>query len=375
MTEELNDRLLGHTLELVQVRSVSGNEAAIVRVVREMAPAGGAYELVDDEDTCSVYLPAKRRPGAPLVLVAGHLDTVPLAGSAPGRREGDVVHGRGAADQKGGIAVMLELMALGAMGALPSDLDIGFVFFGREEVGVSALAPCLKRNPELGEAALAIVTEPTGNAVEAGCVGNIVARVVVRGEAAHSARPWLGRNAIHEAVQTFAPIADLPVRDVELDGLIYREAVSLTAITGGAAANVIPDLVEATVNMRYAPDRSATAAEAWLHELVPSCGNVRLEVQSNARAARPSLASPFVQRLIAACDLPVRPKQAWTPVAEFAAAGIDAVNLGPGDPSLAHRDDERVTGAALARCIDVLRAFITGPDGAGPRGVPSASWA
>lgn len=352
------ERLAALTLALVDIESVSRQEAVIVERVRASAPTGSAFELIDDEDTCLLYLPAFRRSGVPLVLFAGHLDTVPIAGNVPGRREAGVVHGRGSCDQKAGVAVMLTLMQDMADGTLVPSMDVGFLFFGREEIDVSALAPCLRRHPELTEdAALAVVTEPTDNAIEIGCLGNLNARVHVRGVAAHSARPWLGDNAVHAGIQALASIADLPVRDVEIDGLVYREVINVTTIAGGVAANVIPDELVATVNFRYAPNHAPAEAEARLRELLGH-HRVQVEVLSNAAGGPVSVTNPLVQRLRTTGDLQVRPKQAWTPVAEFGEAGIPAVNFGPGDPAYAHRDDEQVTQAALVRSYEVLSAWL-----------------
>jgi succinyl-diaminopimelate desuccinylase len=257
---------------------------------------------------------------------------------------------------KGGLAVMLALAADGARGAA---VDVGYVFFGREEVPIaeSALLPAFDRVPVLREAALAVILEPTANTLEVGCTGNLQAVVRVRGRAAHSARPWHGDNAIHAAIEVLAPIADLPVRDVDVDGLVFRDVVSVTTIAGGVANNVVPALVSAEVNMRYAPNQGPAEAEKRLRDLL---GDPRAEVEivSDAPPGRVCLNNPLVGRLRAAGDLEVRPKQGWTPVAEFGMAGIDAVNLGPGDPRYAHSDDEQVGAAALVRTSDIVSAFL-----------------
>ena len=177
------------------------------------------------------------------------------------------------------------------------------------------------------------------------------------GEAAHTARPWLGRNAIHAAVAALAPVSDLPVRDVEVDGLIYREVASVTSIQGGVAANVVPDRATAHVNFRYAPTHTPAEAERRLRELLghPSAA---VEIVGNAPPARPPSENALVERLRTAGDLAVGPKQAWTPVAELGLVGVDAVNFGPGDPQYAHRDDEQIEVVALVRSYEVLRAFL-----------------
>jgi succinyl-diaminopimelate desuccinylase len=273
--------------------------------------------------------------------------------------DGEIV-GRGAADMKGGCAVAIELACALAAG-LGSDLAVGFLFFGREEISSdrSPLPGVFERNPALGSVDLVVMLEPTANALEVGCLGNIEAVVNVRGTAAHSARPWLGENAIHRAAEVVRRIAELPDRTVEVGGLPFREVTSVTEISGGVAPNVVPDRVRATVNHRYAPSRSPQQAEAFLRGLVRTEG-VELEIRSNAAPAPVVAEAPLVRRLRQAGGLEVRAKQAWTPVAQFAAVGVDAVNLGPGDPALAHRDDERVRVADLVRSFDVLRAFVVG---------------
>ena len=245
MTDDLGRRLAARTLELVDLPSESGDEAAILARLRELVPPA-RFTVADDGDAALLFLPRARRPHAPLVLLAGHVDTVPAAGNVPGRIDGDAVVGRGASDMKGALAVMLEVAddaeALGA-----SDLDVGLLFVGREELPIteSALLPLLERCPAIREADLALVMEPTANELEVGCMGNLNATVRASGRAAHSARPWLGENAIHAAIQALAPLVDLPTRDVEIDGLVFREVVSVTRIEGGGARNVIPDRVEA----------------------------------------------------------------------------------------------------------------------------------
>jgi succinyl-diaminopimelate desuccinylase len=353
---DLGERLAARTAAFVAIPSESRGEAAILAEIRRQVPE--ALSVVDEEDSVLLALP-ERRPGAPLILLAGHVDTVPIGGSAPGGREGGTVHGRGAADMKGGLAVLLEIAEASAGGGLRSDLDVGFVCFGREELpfGESALMPLLDRRPEVRETALAIVMEPTDNALELGCLGNLHATITFDGEAAHTARPWLGRNAIHAAILALAPVADLPIRDVEIGGLVYREVASITAIEGGLATNVVPPRATASVNVRYAPGQTAEEAERRLRDLLadPPTG---VEIVGNAPPGPVPAGNPLVDRLRGAGDLSVRPKQAWTPVAEFGLIGVDAVNFGPGDPQYAHRDDERVEVAALVRSHDVLRAFL-----------------
>jgi succinyl-diaminopimelate desuccinylase len=354
--DEVRGRLAARTLELVGVPSVSGDEGAMLEVVRSRLP--DRLEVLDDRDAVLFVALGERRPGVPFVVLAGHVDTVPDAGTLPGSSDGDVVVGRGAADMKGALAVMIEL-AHELAGRPQAELDVGLCFFGREELPwtESALMPLFERCPSILAADLAVVMEPTSNAIEVGCLGNLNATVTVEGRAAHSARPWLGANAIHGAIAALAPLADLPDRDVTIDGLTYREVLNVTTIEGGVASNVIPDRVRARVNYRYAPGHTPREAEQRLRELLaPSGADVRID--GNAPPGPVTVRNPLVDRLRAAGELAVGPKQAWTPVAEFAAGGVDAVNFGPGDPQYAHRDDERIEVDALVRCRDVMRGFL-----------------
>jgi succinyl-diaminopimelate desuccinylase len=348
----LADRLAQRVLELVDVPSESRSEAALAaRVLDALGDAAGAR---DAGDTC-VLAGATRRGDRPLVLLAGHLDTVPEQGNLPGRIADGWVHGLGAADMKAALGVMIELAL-----APPPDatVDVGFVFFGREELpfGDSALTPLLAREPGLAEADLVVVMEPTGNELHAGCVGNINATWTVRGTAGHSARPWLADNAIHRAGAGIAALAGLEPVDHVFAGLTFREVVSAVTVHGGVARNVIPDTCVVEVNMRYAPGTRPEAAEARLRELCEPYGELRIDGHAPSGAVPEG--NPLVQRLVAAGGLEIAPKQAWTPVAEFAAAGVDAVNFGPGHPRYAHRRDERVAIDALVRAHDTLTRFL-----------------
>ncbi len=355
---DLGARLLARTLALVDVPSAGEDEAGILAFLREILP-GAPFRVADDRDAVLFLAPQRHADGRPFVIVAGHVDTVPPNGNVPGRLDAGAVVGRGAADMKGALAVMVELASVLAGRPDDAEVDVGFLFFGREELPItrSALLPLFDRCALVRDADLAIVMEPTANAIEIGCLGNLNARITVRGEAAHTARPWLGRNAIHGAIRALGPIVDLAARDVDVDGLIYREVVSITSFAGGIAGNVVPDQAEVQVNFRYAPTRSPDDAEAYLRGLVEHEG-AALDVIGNAPPGPVTVHHPLVERLQEAGDLELGPKQAWTPVAEFASIGVPAVNFGPGDPQYAHRDDERVDGAALVRSYVVLRAFL-----------------
>lgn len=343
-------------LELIDVPSESRGEQRLAEhVLRVLREAGVAVR--DAGDTC--VLAGATEPGSrPLVLLAGHLDTVPAQGNLPGRVEGGAVHGLGAADMKGALAVMAELAIDRARSAGDGDrVDLGFVFFGREELpnDESALQPLLEREPGLRAADLAIVMEPTAGELQAGCLGNVNATWAFRGRSGHSARPWLADNAVHRAARAIARLADVPPVEHRFDGLTYAEVVSVTMVEGGIAGNVIPDSALAHVNYRYPPGMSAAAADARLHELCDAHGE--LSIIANAPSGPVPLGNPLVERLRLAGSLAVAPKQAWTPVAEFGLFGVDAVNFGPGEPPLAHTPDEQVQSSALARAYAVLDEF------------------
>jgi succinyl-diaminopimelate desuccinylase len=326
------------TLQLVDVPSESRQEAELVALVRRLVPLEPLY----DDGEVLLY----GDPAAPVVL-AGHLDTIPAQGNIPGRSADGVVLGLGASDMKGGIAVMIELARAGAPGR--------YLFFNREEVPVSeSPLPGLFATDLLAGTELAVVLEPTDCILHAGCLGNIQARVTFHGESAHSARPWTGVNAIHELVRGLESLVRLEPLDVELDGLVYREVVSAVRVEGGIASNVIPAAASVELNFRYAPGRSRAEAEQRLRDLVP---HGELEILSNSPSAPPALGNPLAQKLRELVP-DVAPKQAWTPVAQFAEQGIDAINYGPGATAYAHKVDEQIPVASLEQCYATLRSFL-----------------
>ena len=330
--------LAARTLQLVDVPSESRNEAELVALVRELVPLEPLY----DDGEVLLY----GDPAAPVIL-AGHLDTIPAQGNIPGHIAGGVVHGVGASDMKGGIAVMIELVRAGAPGR--------YLFFNREELPVAeSPLPAFFATDLLAGIELAVVLEPTDCILHAGCLGNIQARVTFHGESAPSARPWTGVNAIHELVLGLEQLVRLEPLDVELDGLVYREVISAVRVEGGIASNVIPATASVELNFRYAPGRSRAEAEARLRELVP---HGEIEILSNSPSAPPSLGNPLALKLRGFVP-DVAPKQAWTPVAQFAEQGIDAINYGPGATAFAHKVDEQIPVASLERCYTTLHSFL-----------------
>jgi succinyl-diaminopimelate desuccinylase len=339
-------------LQLVNIPSVSRQEQQITAWIEERVAELPELSVILAWPDAVVFGP----PGRPDVVLAGHSDTVPEQGNLPGRLLAGEVHGLGASDMKGSLAVMLALAA--ELPSLEVTLNPLFVVFGREEVAIaeSVLARLFDACPAILDARLAVVMEPTANRLQAGCMGNLGAELVFHGVAAHSARPWLGVNAIHEAVRGLRQVVEAGPQEVVLGGLPFREVVSVTEIAGGVANNVIPDRVTCGLNFRYGGHRTPVQAEARLRELVGPAGE--LDVISNAPAAATAVDNPLLQRLRAAGELTIEPKQAWTPVAEFAGRGLDAVNFGPGDPGLAHRQDERISVDAMAATLSILRRFL-----------------
>jgi succinyl-diaminopimelate desuccinylase len=341
--------LAQRALDLVNIPSESGSEAAIHSYVDDNTPL---ERVLDDGETLLVA----KRDGKPLVLLAGHLDTVPAQDNLPGRIDDGAVVGLGASDMKGGVAVMVEL----ARWAVETELahDVAFLFFPREELGPARnpLPAVFERTSLIDEAVLVICLEPTDNTLQLGCLGNLVARVVFEGRSAHSARPWLGVNAIELAFDGLKDVFALEPRDADVGGLVFREVLSVTELHAGIASNVIPGRAEAVLNFRYAPDRSPEDAESRVRELVER----DVEVLSNSPPAHVPSSSPLVERLRTAGGFDVQPKQAWTNVADFAARGLDAVNLGPGATRYAHAVDEQVEIAELERTFAALQHFLLG---------------
>jgi succinyl-diaminopimelate desuccinylase len=343
-------RLAEATLTLVDVRSVSRAEREIAEVVARAMPWEPTWR---DGET----LWYREAGEGPLVVLAGHLDTVPPQGNLPGWIANGAVHGLGASDMKGGLAVMAELARARAAKPAAPGLRFGYLFFPREEVSVvESPLPTFFGTGALDEAALVVVLEPTDNEIHAGCLGNLVARLEWTGESAHSARPWTGVNAVGLAVEGLTPLVRREPVEVEAGGLVFREVVTVTRIEGGVADNVVPAAATATVNVRFAPGRSVDDAVASLAELAAPTG-ASVTVVAASPSAPVATENPLAERLRAVGDLAVAPKQAWTPVAQFAERGLDAVNFGPGATAYAHRRDERVEIAELVRAYEVLSRF------------------
>jgi succinyl-diaminopimelate desuccinylase len=350
----LADRLAARTLELVDIPSESRSEDAIREHLLKLVPQTLVPEYAGDE--AFFFTPANRRD-VPLVALIGHYDTVPAQDNLPGEIRNGAVHGLGASDMKGGLAVAIELVR-DLHERAPGPYDVGLVLFGREELPSkhNPLPALFSGSSAIHETALAIVLEPTDGRIQAGCLGNVVARLVFHGRSGHSARPWLADSAIERAVGGLSALLRLAPRVAVVGGLEFKEVVSVTRLEAGIADNVIPGEAKATLNLRYPPDRTPDEAEVYLRSLTPD--GATLEISSNAAPARVVTDTALVRALRAAGDLAIEPKQAWTNVADFTANGIDAVNFGPGHTAYAHRQDEHVEIDALVHAYETLERFL-----------------
>lgn len=355
--------LLALTAELIDIPSVSRNEREITDWLEaELRPVPW-LELTRVGEN----LVARTQLGRPMrVILAGHTDTVPVNGNANARLDGDRLYGLGASDMKGGLAVMLE--AARTIGE-PA-VDVTYVFYAREEVAAieSGLGELFDARPDLLSGDIALLGEPTGGGLEAGCQGTMRLKLVLVGERAHTARPWMGRNAIHRLGGLLAHLDTYDERRPLLQGCEYREALQAVHVSGGVAGNVVPDRVELLINHRFAPDRSpAEAHEHVLSVLGPwLTEDDTIEIEDESAGALPALDHPLLAGLVERNHLDVRAKLGWTDVARFAAHGVPAANLGPGDPTLAHTANEFVERADLDRVGEAVRDLLTTAAGVSP---------
>ncbi|MEC4018448.1 succinyl-diaminopimelate desuccinylase [Streptomyces sp. H27-D2] len=340
------------TAQLVDIPSVSLDEKSLADAVE--AALRALPHLTVDRDGDSVV--ARTNLGrAERVVLAGHLDTVPIADNLPSRLDADgVLWGCGTSDMKAGVAVQLRLAA-----TLPEpNRDLTLVFYDAEEIAAefNGLKRLVEKHPEWLAGDFAVLLEPTGAKVEGGCQGTLRVRVETTGRRAHSARSWLGENAIHKAAPILARLATYEPRHVDIDGLIYREGLNAVMIEGGHAGNVIPDACAVIVNFRFSPDRDEAQALAHVREVFAGYDVV---VTDSAPGALPGLAHPAAAAFVAAIGTEPAPKDAWTDVARFSALGVPAVNYGPGDPKLAHTREEHVAVAAVLEAERKLRGWLT----------------
>ena len=348
--------LLGRTAALVDIASPSRAEGPLVDILESELRGHGHLEVtrVGDNLVARTMFGQRQR-----VILAGHTDTVPAVGEAGARIDGGRLHGVGSADMKGGLAVMLDLAAALTEPAV----DLTFVFYAREEVASieSGLGELFDVRPDLLVGDIAILGEPTDARVEAGCQGTLRMRFELGGVRAHTARPWMGRNAVHRLSGLLAVLDAYEARAPVIDGCQFREALQAVAIEGGSGGNVVPDRAAITVNFRFAPDRSADEAVAHVRGLFAAFledGDV-IEVLDRADAAPPGLDHPLLAALVERCATPVMAKLGWTDVARFAAHGVPAVNFGPGDSTVAHTADEYLDREPLERVRAVLVGLLT----------------
>lgn len=343
------------TRQLCDIESVSGNEHGIADAIEAALEHHPHLTLTRDGDAlvARTALGRERR-----VVIAGHTDTVPLNGNLPTRFESedgvDFLWGRGTVDMKAGVAVQLKLAAdLSEPG-----VDVTWIWYDNEEVDSdrNGLGRLAANHPELLSADFAILGEPTNSQVEGGCNGTMRIELRTTGKRAHSARAWVGVNAIHAAAPILEILAAYEPVSIAVDGLVYREGLNAVAIEGGIAGNVIPDGCTVTVNYRFAPSRTSLDAEAHLREVF---AGFELTVVDSADGARPGLDAALARQFLDAVGGQARPKYGWTDVARFSALGTPAVNYGPGDPLLAHADDERVAIEQIAECERGLRAWLS----------------
>ncbi|MBW8481406.1 succinyl-diaminopimelate desuccinylase [Actinomadura parmotrematis] len=351
MRLDLHADVVDLTAALVDIESVSGDEAAITGAVEDALRALPHLDVVRDGN-CVVARTGLGR--AERVVLAGHLDTVPLNGNLPSRRDGSRLYGCGTSDMKAGVAVQL---ALAASIAEPSR-DVSYIFYDCEEVdadrnGLNRLAA---ERPDLLAGDFAVLMEPTGGLIEGGCQGTMRIEVAVTGERAHSARAWMGSNAIHSAGAVLDVLRAYEPKLPVVDGLEYHEGLNAVFISGGVAGNVIPDACTVTINYRYAPDKSEADAEAYLRSLFPDHA---VTVVDSSPGARPGMDHPAAVAFVGATGAEVRAKLGWTDVARFSALGVPAVNYGPGEPTLAHTKGEYVETPLITEALERLTAWLS----------------
>lgn len=346
--------LIERLLELVRIDSVIGNEKPLCDFLEQRLTACTDYEIQRVGN--SFAMRPRRRDHARLVALVGHLDTVPPSGDNPARIEGDRLCGLGSSDMKSGVALMWDLLEN------PPErpaYDLAFIFYDGEEGPYegSGLGPLMSEVGWLAEIDLALCLEPSDNVLQLGCLGTIHAELTFRGRAAHSARPWQGQNAIHEASGLLARVAALEPVDVRFESLCYREVFSLTTARGGSARNVVPDAFSLNLNYRFAPGRTLASAQKQIEELVGGEAEIRwVDLSPSGDIPREN---QVLERFRRTTGVDIAPKQAWTDVARFSTRGIDAVNFGPGENAMAHQPDES-TSIALMRAGDrLLRRFLT----------------
>jgi succinyl-diaminopimelate desuccinylase len=341
---------------LIDIESVSGQETEIADRAEQALRRYDHLEVLRDGN---VVLARTELGRSERVVIAGHLDTVPIAANVPSWTTRDsagseIIWGRGACDMKGGVAVQLSVAA----SLVRPRRDVTWVFYDNEEVEEyrNGLARITREHPEYLRCALAVLCEPTNARIEGGCQGTMQLQLELRGVAAHSARSWMGHNAIHDAGGVLQVLASYQPQQIEVDGLIYREGLNAVMINGGIAGNVIPDRCVIDVNYRFAPDKSPAEAEAYVRKVLDG---YPVRITDVAAGARPGLDQPAAAEFLRAVGGQASAKLGWTDVARFSAMGIPAVNFGPGDPRKAHADDEFCPAEDVVSCRDALIRWLS----------------
>jgi succinyl-diaminopimelate desuccinylase len=354
-TIDLNQSLAELTIDVCNVESVSGNEKNIADLVENSLQLPH-LEITRDGNAVIAKTNLNREKR---IILAGHLDTVPVSENLPAKlmhfeRE-QVVWGRGSVDMKGGIAVFLKLAAE----LTEPKYDLTWIFYDQEEVESekNGLGRVASNHPQLLEGDFAILGEPSSARIEGGCNGTLRIEISTKGQKAHSARPWMGSNAIHSMSEVLTRLTEYQPSEIEVEGLLYKESLNAVGISGGVANNVIPDWSTVTVNYRFAPDKTAAEAIAFLEQYFEGFSFI---VTDQAAAARPGLELSEVQEFIEVLGVEPRAKYGWTDVARFSELGIPAVNFGPGNPSKAHADDESVPVGHLHDCYEALSSWLIG---------------
>lgn len=355
MVLELKRTSVDLTRVICDIPSVSDDERTLADAIYQAVSALDHLEVIRDGDTIVARTNLGR---AQRVVIAGHIDTVPINNNLPTREvniDGEpYLWGRGTVDMKAGVAVQLKLAAE----LTAPRVDITWMWYDHEEVDaeLNGLYRLSRSRPELFEGDFAILGEPSNGEVEGGCNGNLRVVVRVHGVRAHSARSWMGENAIHHVGSVLNRLTEYRAREVEVEGLVYREGLNAVRISGGIAGNVIPDLCEVEVNYRFAPNRTLAEAEQHVRDVL---AGYDVEVVDRASGARPGLDAPLAREFVAAVGATPKPKYGWTDVARFSELGVPAVNYGPGDPHLAHHDEERVPLAQIEAVERGLRAWLS----------------
>jgi succinyl-diaminopimelate desuccinylase len=354
MSLNKNLGLVELTMAICDIESVSGNEAQLADQIERLLRDEPHLRVIRDGNAVIAKTELGRKSR---VIIAGHLDTVPVAENLPTQlhhfeREQTII-GRGTVDMKGGVAVMLKL----AIEVTNPVNDVTWIFYDNEEVAadLNGLGRIQRNQPDLIKGDFAVLCEPTSALVEGGCNGTMRVELRTKGVKAHSARPWMGENAIHKLQNALGILNAYQPKTIAVEGLEFRESLNAVLVSGGIATNVIPDSAILTINYRFAPDKDVAQAKAHLEELF---SDFDITVTDAAVGARPGLNMPLAQAFIESVGGAPKPKYGWTDVARFSAAGIPAVNYGPGDPSLAHADNENVPVGQLFDCEKGLRGWL-----------------